>query len=153
MGRAQAEDTAVQMCCSKGSACNSPSSPSVTKPRPGIHTGPEGLLEDHTATGRQSHGRCRTSLGDERTIRTVPAATTCACRQINHSKCYSSFNQRETEHVYYLYKSEIILCYLLKSHLPHHCKAKGRSWKRFHVAVPPGTLQVAANAKTINYDR
>lgn len=53
--------------------------------------------------------------------------------------------QRETERVYYLHKYEIILCYLLKSHVPHHCKAKGRSWKRLHVPVPAGTLWVAAN--------
>lgn len=31
---------------------------------------------------------------------------------------------QQTEHVYYLYKSEIIWCYLLKSHLPHHHGAK-----------------------------
>lgn len=110
-----------------------------------IHTVLEGLLEDHAATARRNHGRCRTSLGDPRTIRTVPATAMCACQQINHSKCYSSFNQRETEHVYYLYKSEIILCYLLKSHLLHHWEAKERSWKRLHVPVPPGTLQLALN--------
>lgn len=145
MGQAQAEDTAVQMCCSTGSACISLLSPSVAEPRPGIHSVLEGGLEDHTATGRWTHGRCRTCLGDPRTTGTVPAAATCACQQINHSKCYSSFNQRETEHVYYLYKSEIILCYLLKSHLLHHREAKGRSWKRLHVPVPPGTLWVVPN--------
>lgn len=52
MGQAQAEDTAVQMCCSTGSACISLLSPSVAEPRPGIHSVLEGGLEDHTATGR-----------------------------------------------------------------------------------------------------
>ena len=129
----------------EGLSLQFPPSPSMAKPSPGIHTVLEGLLEDHAAAGRQTHGRCRMSWGDPRTIRTVPAAAPCACRQINHSKCYSSFNKRETEHVYYLYKSEIILCYLLKSHLLHHHEAKGRSWKRLHVPVPPGTLWVAPN--------
>lgn len=50
------------------------------------------------------------------------------------SHCHVSANQshsmlfiipsQQTEHVYYLYKSEIIWCYLQKSHLPSHHGAK-----------------------------
>lgn len=104
----------------------------------------QALVQCWRSTRRPSCGRCGTHLGDPRAEQAVPATAECSCRQINRSKCYSSFNQRETERVYYLYKSKIILCYLLKSHLLHHREAKGRTWKGFHAPDPAGIFMVKA---------
>lgn len=71
--------------------------------------------------GKQSCGRGGPSVRDPRTVQSVPGTATCW--QINHTQCCSSVHHRR-QNVYYLYKSEIIWCYLLKSHLPHHHGAK-----------------------------
>lgn len=57
----------------------------------------EGLLEDHTATGRQSHGRCRISLGDPRTVQTVPAA----CWLITLNSIHHSIKGRQNMYIIY----------------------------------------------------
>lgn len=76
-----------------------PTVPSTAKTRPGICVVLEGPLEDGAVTGSGSPGRYRTGLGDPRAIGTVPAAATCACQQINRSKCYSSLRGRQNVYI------------------------------------------------------